>query len=416
MTNSIQIEVSERERNLLNLCASKESAGGNYNALFSNTYDNRITDMTIAQILEFQTKRIQEVNGSAIGRYQFIRSTLEGVVTQYAGWGPEEQRRIRFTPKVQDYLILLTLKRVRRLDDWLSGKLPSIDFQLKLAMEFASVPVPYDVTKTKEGQTINIPKGSTYYPETGSINKAGHDADAFLQKLEDILQGGRGEVEYVEVSDGGTGTSSGAYPKEGNSSKAVAEYATAGGNKPTGGHKTTSTRNTQFSLPSVGDVYEDEPIDPHDNRYDFRTGKMVRDIGINGTYPVGSNPNYTDRKEQSPGVADGPQVTGQGSESATSAAAKITRASTLSPEQQSYAFGSNPITDTSDPNYYDPRLGNVSTSAAVSPTNIPSGVSGGRGMPATAPPTNGPLTGGTTTNSTERKSTPPGKSNIVSPF
>jgi len=75
-------------------------------------------------------------------------------------------------------------------------------------------------------------------------------------------------------------TTSGVSPAEGNTLKRIAENATAG-TIVTGGHSGFS--QDVVSLPNVDNPYQYEPIDPFDDRYDFRTGKKIIDLGINGT-------------------------------------------------------------------------------------------------------------------------------------
>jgi hypothetical protein len=143
---------------------------------------------------------------------------------------------------------------------------------------------------------------------------------------------------------------------------------------------------------------------------------MVRDIGINGTFPVASNSLYTERSYQSPGVASGADLNGNINEKTIETGEKVTGAKPLTAAQQNYAKASGKITDTGNPDYYDPRLGNVSSSAAVSPDNIPSGVAGGSGTTPKGTSSDGPLTGGTTTNSTARKTIPPAPAKYIGPF
>ena len=57
---------------------------------------------------------------------------------------------------------------------------------------------------------------------------------------------------------------------------------------PTGGH--AITQGTTTTLPPAQNPYEYELIDPFDDRYDFRLGEKVRDIGINGTASFANTP------------------------------------------------------------------------------------------------------------------------------
>jgi hypothetical protein len=270
------IQISDQEKKLLDLVAKGEAVQGAdpYSSLWPSTVDLMIPQYTLAQIDQYQTDRISAgFDSSAIGRYQFIRGTLREVVGQSGLAGTT-----RFSPDVQDYLIIVRLKKLRKLDSWKSGQLSDKDFQLELAREFASVPVPYDT----QGNTMFVRKGQSYYSGDG-LNSSGHNADVFSYNLADIRNGGPGNLSTVDIENG-----SAAYQPTGTSPKTQAEIAAGGGQRVSGG-STAFQPLPNSSLPAVGDPYVYKLINALDNRYDFRTGEKVRDLLINGVNPVANS-------------------------------------------------------------------------------------------------------------------------------
>jgi hypothetical protein len=283
------IQISDQERKLLDLVAKGEAVRGAdpYSSLWPSTADPMIPEYTLAQIDQYQTDRIRAgFKSSAIGRYQFIRGTLREVVTLSGLPGT-----IRFSPDVQDYLIILRLKDLRKLDQWKSGSLSDLDFQLELAREFASVPVPYDT----QGPNGFVRKGQSYYSGDG-LNSSGHNADVFSYNLADIRNGGPGNLSTVDIENG-----SAPYQPTGTSLKTQAEIAAGGGQRVFGGSAGFQPLPNS-SLPPVGDPYAYKLINALDNRYDFRTGEKVRDLLINGVNPVANSGTLSNNGR--PPVAD----------------------------------------------------------------------------------------------------------------
>lgn len=114
-----------------------------YNTTFSyGKYDPAnvdITQLTLGEIKQFQNGMV--ANGSkssAVGRYQFIRSTFNDVQKQLGL--PDN---IYFDAATQDAMILHRLKKTRGLNKWKNGGMDDYKFQENLAKEFASVASPY---------------------------------------------------------------------------------------------------------------------------------------------------------------------------------------------------------------------------------------------------------------------------------
>jgi len=197
------LKMSSGQQKLLGLIASGE---GGYNSSNRGTLDGRIMgsthntvrdgksipDMTVAEIMKFQSindprnpKRL-----FAVGKYQLIPSTFKGAV-DFLGLKPTD----KLTPEIQEkmglYLIMEKRPAVGRYirgesDDLLAA-------QKALALEFASIPVPIDMTV--EGNFR--PAGASAY---GSGNRAAHS----IKEVESALQTAR--QDHLETQSGNVET------------------------------------------------------------------------------------------------------------------------------------------------------------------------------------------------------------------
>jgi len=309
------ITITDQEKSLLNLIAKGESSAGvdPYTSLWPGTSEASLIQMTCSEVQRFQTQRItQGFKSTACGRYQFIKKTLTEAI-KVSGVDP---LTTCYTPDVQDYLILSILKQYRKLDQWIAGTYTTDKFMIKLSQEFASMPVPYQM----KGQSRTVNKGQSYYAGDG-LNKAHHDPDSLFQQLNDILNGGTGETTTVDILPTGP---SGAQPELGNSAKTQTSRSVAGtgvgavsgqgrpGSQPIGsaslpdvynqsgagvtgqpsagpGSSTIATGRNR--LPGGNAVYTYEVLDPLDDRYDFRTGKKVKDILVHGINAAAASPH-----------------------------------------------------------------------------------------------------------------------------
>lgn len=115
-------------------------SGGNYNAFHGNGNNNRVrfTDMTIQEVLDWQKGgewRRLGAGSSAVGKYQFIEGTLRDVVRSSG-----IDLNTKFTPGVQDKLIMQRLFSTRNMKDYLDGKISDEEMVDKnLAAEFAGL-------------------------------------------------------------------------------------------------------------------------------------------------------------------------------------------------------------------------------------------------------------------------------------
>ncbi len=150
---------------ILNFIAKYES-GGDYNIMVGGKR-GRLTDMTIAEVLDMQKEMIAKGHEStAVGRYQYIRKTLAGTAKQMN----LDINKIKFDQLTQDMLATHTLATSCRLDDWINGTISDEQFLNNIAKVWASVPTS---------------SGKSYYQGVGS-NKAGVSADVALNTLKDI--------------------------------------------------------------------------------------------------------------------------------------------------------------------------------------------------------------------------------------
>jgi hypothetical protein len=121
----------------------------------------------------------------AVGKYQLIPGTMK-VMAKKLGLDPD---KTYLTPEIQDMLFakgLTTKGNGGRfaVDDYISGKEGATKDAaiLALAMEFASVGVPYDIkAKSLFENTlpkVDLKKGETFYKKPGGFNKAHNPPEA----------------------------------------------------------------------------------------------------------------------------------------------------------------------------------------------------------------------------------------------
>ena len=121
---------------LLGLIGQAES-NGNYNAYFGNSRNTKVdfTKMTIAEVLEWQKNYVAEGSpSSAVGRYQFINGTLEGLVDEL-----DIHPAQTFDPPTQDKLAIALLER-RGSEQYVNDEISQEEFAANLAKEWAALP------------------------------------------------------------------------------------------------------------------------------------------------------------------------------------------------------------------------------------------------------------------------------------
>ena len=123
-------------KDLLATIAEVES-DNNYNAYFGNATNTEIkfTSMPVGDVLEWQRVFVAEGNASsAVGRYQFIDSTLRGLVNQLN----IDQNTI-FSEELQDTLAEALLER-RGVREYVDSRISREEFAHNLSKEWAALP------------------------------------------------------------------------------------------------------------------------------------------------------------------------------------------------------------------------------------------------------------------------------------
>jgi len=155
---------------LLNVIAEGESRG-NYNAHFSNAANRslKFTDMTIADVLEWQKRYVEQGNpSSAVGRYQIIRPTLLGLVKQL-----DLNLNDRFDEPMQDRLAISLMER-RGSIDFAKDELTAENFAHELSKEWAALP-----------KVIGESPESSYYAGDG-LNRSLIDSKTSLTAIQEF--------------------------------------------------------------------------------------------------------------------------------------------------------------------------------------------------------------------------------------
>jgi muramidase (phage lysozyme) len=179
-----------------------------------------VTEMTFNELYDFQRQLIAATRGkvpntsdgtSAVGRYQFVASTLFGrgrgpnnpvdnSVFAMSGLSPND----KYTPENQERLIRTLLETQGNLSGFLAGRISADDFQDRLASIFASV-------KTMKDERSGTSRGA--YNQGATTGRA--QLDPVFDKLrtqgageESIIKNGR-EIylpnKYVVPMDGSSG-------------------------------------------------------------------------------------------------------------------------------------------------------------------------------------------------------------------
>lgn len=153
---------------LLETIARGES-GGNYNAHFGNPANQsiRFTDMTIADVLEWQTKHVQKGNMSnAVGKYQIIQPTLIDITEAM-----DVERDEKFDEALQDRIAIALIDR-RGAREYANNDLTQEEFAANLAKEWAALP-----------KTTGSNPQESYYASDG-INKSNTSVNDVYTALE----------------------------------------------------------------------------------------------------------------------------------------------------------------------------------------------------------------------------------------
>jgi muramidase (phage lysozyme) len=123
-------------KQLLAVIAKGES-NNNYNAYFGNSSNTDIvfTDMTVSEVMHWQDDFIRQGKASsAVGKYQFLRSTLAGLVREL-----KISPVARFDAALQDRLAIALIDR-RGAVAFAEKKISREQFAHNLSQEWAALP------------------------------------------------------------------------------------------------------------------------------------------------------------------------------------------------------------------------------------------------------------------------------------
>jgi muramidase (phage lysozyme) len=155
---------------LLDIIAKGESSD-NYNAYYGNPRNNSVdfTEMSVAEVIAWQKQYVEKGSpSSAVGRYQFIRPTLQKLVNDM-----KIDSKTKFTPTLQDKLAVKLLEK-RGLNDFAKGKITREQFAYNLSKEWAALPV-----------VIGNNPSQSYYAGDG-LNKVQLSIDDLYQGIEKL--------------------------------------------------------------------------------------------------------------------------------------------------------------------------------------------------------------------------------------
>lgn len=133
---------------ILNVIGHAES-NNNYNAIYSGT-NPRLTTMTLDEVAQLQDSMVAK-NGksSAVGKYQIISKTLNGLKEKMGLTGKEV-----FDETLQDKMAI-ELLRQRGIDKFLSGEMPADKFQYAISQEWAGLPRDSSGLSYYDGDGLN---------------------------------------------------------------------------------------------------------------------------------------------------------------------------------------------------------------------------------------------------------------------
>ena len=155
---------------LLDFIGKIEAPRG-YDTVYGNNQrklPKRVTSMTLYEIQQAQPRWTKQFGSSATGRYQFMRDTLRGLITEL-----DLSTDMKLDANLQDRLAYHLLRR-RGYDAFVFGRIDKIEFAKRLAMEWASLPV----LRATKGAHRNVMRGQSYY-NGDNLNKS-------LVKPEDV--------------------------------------------------------------------------------------------------------------------------------------------------------------------------------------------------------------------------------------
>lgn len=167
---------------LIDLVTAQEASG--YDVIYNGSKvqpPKPITSMSVDEVRAFQIQMKDAGSAStAVGKNQIIQSTLNELVSKGVLSGAEtfdeaaQRKAFNYLIKKRGYESFQTVMNSNAPVE--TKRSAAQKFQLKLAKEFASIPVPYDIPSRK------LKKGDSYYKGLAG-NQAKFGADEFLDLL-----------------------------------------------------------------------------------------------------------------------------------------------------------------------------------------------------------------------------------------
>lgn len=171
---------------LLEMIAAKEAVNGSYDSIYPSTTKQKysggdpLTEMTIQQADDWQEQTYRARGSSAAGRYQFMH--VKDMAIRYANLSADD----KFSEENQDKMAIgLIEQKAGGGISWEMAKENPDEAMKRLAMEWASFPVPYDM----QGHSRMVSAGQSYYAGDG-MNAAGVGVSAVKELLAEMDAGG----------------------------------------------------------------------------------------------------------------------------------------------------------------------------------------------------------------------------------
>ena len=178
---SSEIEENKSKNNLkplLDMIGSGESDNdGGYTAMFPSESYPKMLDMTINEVIEFQKEKLKDGRKSvAVGRYQMLYPE------DYAA-AAGLPLTAKFTPKNQDKMVISYLKKNRKLNEFLQGKITNEQFSEELAEEFGTFKSASGFVLPNNTGSIDFPKMMPVFNEIKNELKPNDKSSDNLQSV-----------------------------------------------------------------------------------------------------------------------------------------------------------------------------------------------------------------------------------------
>jgi len=178
---SSEIEENKSKNNLkplLDMIGSGESDNvGGYSAMFPSESYPKMLDMTINEVIEFQKEKLKDGRKSvAVGRYQMLYPE------DYAA-AAGLPLTAKFTPKNQDKMVISYLKKNRKLNEFLQGKITNEQFSEELAEEFGTFKSASGFVLPNNTGSIDFPKMMPVFNEIKNELKPNAKSSDNLQSV-----------------------------------------------------------------------------------------------------------------------------------------------------------------------------------------------------------------------------------------